>query len=72
LDKTEPFLRHLDAFAKTGESFSLSLLTMNLTFDIIGAVAMDEDLNAQDLNQQGDLIRLFKDMIQSETHLECV
>ncbi|KAL1839021.1 hypothetical protein VTK73DRAFT_4145 [Phialemonium thermophilum] len=36
LDKTDLFLRRLDSFAKTGESFRLDELLINLTFDIIG------------------------------------
>ena len=37
LDKTWIFLDHLDSYVRTGEVFALEKLTVNLTFDIIGA-----------------------------------
>ncbi|KAI2615687.1 hypothetical protein GGR54DRAFT_649889 [Hypoxylon sp. NC1633] len=40
LDKTMSFIEHLDSFARTGGDFSLVLLGVNLTFDIIGVVVM--------------------------------
>ncbi|KAI0399829.1 cytochrome P450 [Xylaria palmicola] len=65
LAKTMRYLDILDTFALTGQAFSLDRHTTNLTFDIIGAVAMDEDMKAQNIDQasQGELIRMFKDMI---------
>ncbi|KAI1122174.1 cytochrome P450 [Nemania abortiva] len=62
---TEPYLDILDTFARTGEVFSFDLHTTTLTFDVIGAVAMGEDLQSQHIDQalQGDMIRMFKEMI---------
>ncbi|KAK0728873.1 cytochrome P450 [Lasiosphaeria miniovina] len=56
LDKTRPFLEHLDGYAKTGDEFLLDDLTVNLTFDIISNVVMDVDFDAQHpgTTRQGD------------------
>jgi cytochrome P450 len=60
-----PFLTHLDAFAASGEEFSLELLISNLTLDIIGAAVMDVDLDAQHIDhaKQGELVRLFSQIL---------
>lgn len=73
LDKAEKYLKILNHFASTGEAFSLDHHTTNLTFDIIGAVSMGEDVNAQHLdpNQQSHLIRMFKELIKSKKLLKC-
>ncbi|KAF2104605.1 cytochrome P450 52A11 [Rhizodiscina lignyota] len=47
VDKTMTFLDLLDGFARSGQEFELMKLTINLTFDIIGAIAMDVDMTAQ-------------------------
>ncbi|KAI0391558.1 cytochrome P450 [Xylariaceae sp. FL0594] len=67
LETTRPYLKILDTFARTQEAFSLDLHTTNLTFDVIGAVAMEEDLQSQHIDQsrQGDMIRMFKQMIST-------
>lgn len=67
LEKSKPFLDLLDRLAETGEAVPLDQLTTNMTFDIIGAVTMGEDMEAQhmDSSQQGDLIRMFKQLIKS-------
>ncbi|VUC24471.1 unnamed protein product [Clonostachys rosea] len=67
LEKTVPFLDHLDEYARTGQSFRLSELTTNLTFDIIGTVAMDVDMEAQkgDASDQGEFVRYFKELIKT-------
>ncbi|KAI2467419.1 cytochrome P450 [Annulohypoxylon bovei var. microspora] len=66
LEKTSSFIQHLDALASTGEEFSLVSLAINLTFDIIGAVVMDVDLEAQplDASRQGELVRLYVELYQ--------
>ncbi|KAI9154939.1 putative alpha-L-fucosidase [Paramyrothecium foliicola] len=66
LEKANQFFQHLDHYSRSGESFSLTKLTTNLTFDIIGAVIMDVNLGAQvtDPSQQGKLIRPFKELVQ--------
>ncbi|KAI0109157.1 cytochrome P450 [Nemania sp. FL0031] len=65
LDKTLPFISHLDHFARTQEEFPLVPLLIDLTFDIIGSVIMDVDLEAQhlDLSNQGELVRLFSELL---------
>ena len=70
LDKTWVFLKHLDGYARTGEEFSLERLTVNLTFDIIGAVVMDTDFDAQHLERarQGQFIQLYGALISSFTN----
>ncbi|CAH0026353.1 unnamed protein product [Clonostachys rhizophaga] len=67
LEKTVPFLNHLDERARIGQPFRLSDLTTNLTFDIIGTVAMDVDMEAQkgDASQQGEFVRRFKELIKT-------
>ncbi|KAI0201797.1 cytochrome P450 [Astrocystis sublimbata] len=61
LDKTAQFIEHLNALATSGEEFPLVDLAINLTFDIIGAVVLDADLEAQTLDpsSQGELVRLY-------------
>ncbi|KAH8895510.1 cytochrome P450 [Thozetella sp. PMI_491] len=67
LDKTWLFLEQLDSYARTGEAFSLEKLTINLTFDIIGAVVMEFDFNAQHAERarQGQFIQLYDELITS-------
>ncbi|OQE03106.1 hypothetical protein PENVUL_c035G07075 [Penicillium vulpinum] len=61
LEKTQIFLTKLDRYASTGEEFRLDVLCTNLTFDIIGAVTMDIDLNAQlGEENQSEIIPLFR------------
>ena len=64
LDKTEPFLRILDDHARKGDVFSLDTLTTNLTFDIIGAVVMDTEFEAQK-DQQSEFLRLYQELVSS-------
>ncbi|KIW01921.1 uncharacterized protein PV09_06762 [Verruconis gallopava] len=47
LDRTKRFLHRLDERCETGEVFELDDLCTTLTFDIIGAVALDVDFNSQ-------------------------
>ncbi|KAI0199111.1 cytochrome P450 [Astrocystis sublimbata] len=67
LDKMDPFCNFLSAFAVTGQEFSLEMLLSNLTFDIIGIVVMDVDLDAQHMNsaRQGEIIRLYRELLQT-------
>jgi cytochrome P450 len=51
LSKTERFTSRLDALAKSGNEFELGELCTSLTFDIIGAVVLDEDFKAQSPDQ---------------------
>ncbi|KAM7215176.1 Cytochrome P450 [Rhypophila decipiens] len=69
VDKAGIFLRNLDHFAATQQDFSLMKIATNLTFDVIGAVVMDMDLNAQCLDEaeQGELVSLHLDLIESFT-----
>lgn len=60
LDKTKLFLGHLDRLAATGEEFRYDELCTNLTFDIIGAVTMDLDFNAQVGGKQSEILNLFR------------
>lgn len=67
IDKTIPYLNILDNLSSTEEEFPLDQSTTNATFDIIGAVTMGEDMNAQDFACSGQdrLINMFKEMIKS-------
>ncbi|KAF5496836.1 putative sterigmatocystin biosynthesis P450 monooxygenase stcS [Colletotrichum siamense] len=61
LDKTKIFVQILDEDAAKADVFDLSSPCTNLTFDIIGAVTMDEDLHAQDPDVlQNDFIQNYK------------
>ncbi|KAI1432946.1 cytochrome P450 [Xylaria sp. CBS 124048] len=69
LDKTLPFIAHLDHYARTQEEFSFVYLVINLTFDIIGSIVMDTDLDAQHLDpsDQGELVRVFSELLGTYT-----
>ncbi|KAI1253885.1 hypothetical protein MGN70_004280 [Eutypa lata] len=67
LEKMEPFWNYLDQFATSEKDISLETLISNLTFDVIGAAVMEVQLDAQhiDRSQQGEVIRLFGDLVQT-------
>jgi len=66
LDKTSIFLEHLDRYASSGKEFPLNKLTINLTFDIIGAITMDVDFDAQhsESSGQGEFIKLYDELLK--------
>uniref|UniRef100_A0A8H7NHQ4 Cytochrome P450 n=1 Tax=Bionectria ochroleuca TaxID=29856 RepID=A0A8H7NHQ4_BIOOC len=70
IDKSMLFLNRLDQHAEADDVFRLTDLTTGLTFDIIGAVAMDVDLEAQepDASRLGDFIRIFNELIQTHAN----
>lgn len=47
LEKTAFFIKRLDRAAETGEEVHMDNACVDLTFDIIGSVVLDVDLNAQ-------------------------
>ncbi|KAK5636947.1 hypothetical protein RRF57_012659 [Xylaria bambusicola] len=65
LDKIVPFVKYLDDYAARKETFAFVPLITNLTFDIIGSVVMDTDLDAQnpDPAMQGELVRRFSELL---------
>ncbi|PHH89633.1 hypothetical protein CDD83_5617 [Cordyceps sp. RAO-2017] len=65
VNKLPPFLEHLEDFARSEYDFKLANLLMNLTFDIIGAVVIDENPEAQhlDSSRQGELIKLYGELL---------
>ncbi|KAI1420271.1 cytochrome P450 [Xylaria sp. FL1777] len=67
LDKTLPFVAHLDNYARTQEEFPLVPIIINLTFDIIGSIVMDVDFEAQHLDpaNQGELVRRFSELLDA-------
>ncbi|GIC86206.1 cytochrome P450 [Aspergillus udagawae] len=66
LEKTVPFFETLDRYAQSGEEFSLAGTCTNLTFDIIGAVTMDEDLGAQlPIDKQSEMVKLYLELAAS-------
>ncbi|KAK4239550.1 hypothetical protein C8A03DRAFT_42869 [Achaetomium macrosporum] len=67
LDKTAIFLERLDHYARSGQEFRLLKLTIELTFDIIGAITMNVDFDAQhsESSGQGEFIRLYDQLLQN-------
>ncbi|KAL2127976.1 hypothetical protein VTI74DRAFT_9913 [Chaetomium olivicolor] len=66
VDKTMMLVEQLDHYASSGKEFLLNKLTINLTFDIIGAVTMSVDFNAQhpETSGQGEFIQLYDQLLQ--------
>ncbi|OJD37523.1 cytochrome p450 52a11 [Diplodia corticola] len=68
VEKTKLFLHRLDELAKSGTSSPMDNLCIDLTFDIIGAVVMDVDLNAQlNTSEQSALVRYYRQLISTYT-----
>ncbi|KAJ9641506.1 hypothetical protein H2199_005476 [Coniosporium tulheliwenetii] len=68
VEKTSLFLDVLDAHARAGDEFTLDHPCVNLTFDIIGAVVMDMDFDAQrPKSEQSDIVRHYSDLLSSFT-----
>ncbi|KAI1410686.1 cytochrome P450 [Hypoxylon sp. FL1857] len=65
LEKSFIFLGHLDGSAHTGQPFSLVELAGNLTFDIICAVVMDFDVDAQNIDQPSEFMRAYRELFQT-------
>ncbi|PYH46164.1 cytochrome P450 [Aspergillus saccharolyticus JOP 1030-1] len=66
IDKARIFIQCLDKYVQTGEEFSLEDRCTSLTLDIIGAVTMDTDLNAQlPTNQQSQLAHRYRQLLAS-------
>ncbi|KAK4160554.1 putative sterigmatocystin biosynthesis P450 monooxygenase stcS [Cladorrhinum sp. PSN259] len=68
LDKTAIFVERLDDWAKTDQEFPLTKAFIELTFDIIGAVVMDVDFDAQhhqSSTRTGQFIRLYDSLTRT-------
>lgn len=63
LEKTKYFLGHLDRYANAGSEFSLDQLLTALTFDIIGAVTMGQNLKAQITGEESELLTSFMGIV---------
>ncbi|KAL3446037.1 cytochrome P450 [Aspergillus insuetus] len=64
LDRVQRFIDILDGHAISAEVFALDELCINLTFDIIGAVTMDTDLNAQGITgTQSPIVSTFRELV---------
>jgi cytochrome P450 len=64
LERTKRFIVRLDERCKNGGEFELEDLCTALTFDIIGAVALDVDLNSQcDRAEQHPIVRDYADLL---------
>ena len=64
VDRTKTFLAKLDEKAKSGEEFPFESLCTMITFDIIGAVALNMNMNAQaPRSQQHPIVRGYADLI---------
>lgn len=68
LDKTQIFLDRLDHYATTGEEFPLDELCVTLTFDVIGAVTMDQNFNAQIPGKQSEILLAFRGISEQYTN----
>ncbi|KUL87439.1 hypothetical protein ZTR_04763 [Talaromyces verruculosus] len=63
LERSQRFIDIIDGFAKSGEEFRLAEPCANLTFDIIGAVTMDEDFFAQsNEDKQSEIYKSFLEL----------
>ncbi|KAF7523251.1 hypothetical protein G7054_g11825 [Neopestalotiopsis clavispora] len=67
LDKGLIFVKHLDGLCASQDVFSLMNLTTRLTFDVIGKVVMEADLDAQDSGgaNTGSLMSLFETLLEA-------
>ncbi|KAI0108916.1 cytochrome P450 [Nemania sp. FL0031] len=67
LDKGLIFAERLDSLCKSGNVFSMMSLTVQLTFDIIGTVVMETNLDAQDNDEakRGELVVLFETLLSA-------
>ena len=64
MDKMSAFIDHLDTYARTGEEFSLQDRATDLTFDIIGRVVLDIDMQAQTAHPN-EFMRRFRPLIET-------
>lgn len=64
LAKTKIFLDILDKYARSGEAVEINKLTTYLTFDIIGAVVLDADLDAQ-TDSKHEIVTSFSTLMDS-------
>lgn len=62
LEKASLFVNHLDTLARTGEEFELQNYATDLTFDIIGRVVLDIDMDAQKQQPTG-FMQVFRELI---------
>ncbi|KAG8406025.1 hypothetical protein J3458_021368 [Metarhizium acridum] len=71
LDKVSLFVERLDSLASAGVEFPLQSYATDLTFDIIGRVALDLDMDAQK-KEPTEFMRVFRDLIEtfSGEHLD--
>ncbi|KAJ4423895.1 hypothetical protein N0V82_001481 [Gnomoniopsis sp. IMI 355080] len=60
------FVDQLEDIARSGESFSLQDAATNLTFDVIGKVALDMDIGAQS-PRPTEFMRTFRELIETFT-----
>ncbi|KAL5332699.1 cytochrome P450 [Aspergillus crustosus] len=67
MDKVAIFVKQLDELATSGKEVPLVSLMMNLMYDILGAVLLDEDLDAQQLDpgRRGDFVRAYTDLLDA-------
>src|SRR5579871_450071 len=70
LQKTQLFLQRLDLAAANGEVIKMDNLCVDLTFDIIGSVVLDVDMNAQLLGlgvvgaQEDPILKALRNVLQ--------
>ncbi|KAI0552666.1 cytochrome P450 [Xylaria curta] len=67
LDKGLIFAERLESLCQSGSVFSMMSLTVQLTFDIIGTVVMETNLDAQDNDEakRGKLVVLFETLLNA-------
>ena len=62
LEKISQFVDHLDSLAQSGSEFEMQSYATDLTFDIIGRVALDVDMHAQK-QQPTEFMQAFRELI---------
>lgn len=67
VNKTRRFLARLDEHVADGKPFELDELCVNLTFDIIGAVVMDLDFDAQSGREVSPVARAMMAVLEAFT-----
>ncbi|KAF7534201.1 hypothetical protein G7054_g6409 [Neopestalotiopsis clavispora] len=61
-DKSRMFVEHLERRAASADEFRVDELTTNLSFDVIGIVTFNLDLDAQIPGKQSEVLTVYRDL----------
>lgn len=67
LEKSSTFFDRLQDLASSNQTFSLTHLAGNLTFNIINSVVMDCDFGAQKQDQPSEFMRTYHELFHTYT-----